>query len=688
MEWGKPEILWGLIALIIPVLIHLLHLRRYKEVAFSNVAFLADVHKETKSRHRLKNLLVLLMRLIAFGAIVCAFADPFIPLNTDGSANHYPTNTVGIYIDNSPSMLAHGEDGELLQIAKSRATEIINEYSETDKFNVITNDFKGEFSRNLTQEESLEKIASIKPMPFSRDINTIVRRVGDNTIEALNSNRILYILSDLQKTTHKLSENFSPDTNVSIHFIPCLANDRPNIWIDSAWFSSPIATSHKPADLNLRIKHNALTEVEGLSMRLFVDGSRKAVGTFNLSPGLATDTVLRFSFGEAGFYNATIEIDDSPITFDDEYNLGFEVVEKIRILQLTDNVESATANDISRVFNSNIGSVVAETRTNLPEEAAIVNFDMIISNGLANPSSGLISSLRRFAEGGGTVLIIPDSSSFNSRTIKLIETFEFGTDYTWIHHEKLKSIISLNFSHPLFKGVFSYTPVKMDLPKSNQMISRRKNPKEENIGTMWGEESFLSRMNIQKGQAYLFGCPITKESGNITSHALFIPILLRMTETSRMSEVKAVTLGTDESLNISNDITSSTSIRVISTDSTSSIIPESRTVNGTTALMLGNGLQTTGSYHVVIDDKIAAAFGVNASRLESESSAWDVPTFREQLSKFNWSRADIIEVTQSNISSVIKNIETGYHIWWYLVCVVILALTGETILQKRWKTIS
>ena len=151
MEWGKPEILWGLIALIIPVLIHLLHLRRYKEVAFSNVAFLADVHKETKSRHRLKNLLVLLMRLIAFGAIVCAFADPFIPLNTDGSANHYPTNTVGIYIDNSPSMLAHGEDGELLQIAKSRATEIINEYSETDKFNVITNDFKGEFSRNLTR---------------------------------------------------------------------------------------------------------------------------------------------------------------------------------------------------------------------------------------------------------------------------------------------------------------------------------------------------------------------------------------------------------------------------------------------------------------------------------------------------------------------------------------------------------
>ena len=688
MEWGKPEILWGLIALIIPVLIHLLHLRRYKEVAFSNVAFLADVNKETKSRHRLKNLLVLLLRLIAIGFLVSAFADPFIPLNTDGSLNNHPTNTVGIYVDNSPSMLAHGEEGELLQIAKSRATEIVNEYSETDKFNVITNDFEYEFSRNLTKEESLEKIASIKPKPFARDINTIVRRVGDNTEDVINSNRILYILSDLQKTTNKLSENFSPDTNISIHFIPSLANDRPNIWIDSAWFSSPTATPQKPADLNLRIKHNALTDVDGLSMRLYINDQRKSVGTFNLTPGLATDTVLRFSFEEAGFYNARIEIDDSPITFDDEYNVGFEVVEKIRVLQLTDNVQSETAINISRVLNSNIGSVLSETRVNLIEEADLANYDMIISNGLATPSSGLISSLKRFAQGGGTVLIIPDSSSFNSRTIKLIETFEFGTDYSWIHHEDLQAISSLNFSHPLFKGVFSSTPEKMDFPKSNQMISRRKNPKEENIGMMWGDESFLSRVSIKKGQAYLFGCPITKESGNITSHALFIPILLRMTETSRMSEVKAITMGTDESMSILNDLNGSATIKIISSDSTSSIIPESRTVNGRTVLMVGSGLQTTGSYNVVIDNNIVAAFGVNANRLESDPSAWDVPTFRDQLSKFNWIRSDILEVTQNNISSVIKNIETGYHTWWYLVCIVILALTVETILQKRWKTTS
>ena len=81
MEWGKPDMLWALMALIIPLLIHLLQLRRYKEVKFSNVSFLDSVNKEAKAQHRIKNLLVLLTRLTAVGAIVLAFADPFIPLS-------------------------------------------------------------------------------------------------------------------------------------------------------------------------------------------------------------------------------------------------------------------------------------------------------------------------------------------------------------------------------------------------------------------------------------------------------------------------------------------------------------------------------------------------------------------------------------------------------------------------------
>jgi hypothetical protein len=52
MEWVRPEILWGLFAVLIPVLIHLLQLRRFRTVRFSNVSFLENVKKETRSTQR------------------------------------------------------------------------------------------------------------------------------------------------------------------------------------------------------------------------------------------------------------------------------------------------------------------------------------------------------------------------------------------------------------------------------------------------------------------------------------------------------------------------------------------------------------------------------------------------------------------------------------------------------------
>ena len=105
--WGRPDILWGLLALSIPIALHLLQLRRFKRVAFSNVAFLKDVQKETRSRHRLRNLLILLARLLAFALVIMAFADPM--LAPEKAAANGGQQAVSIYVDSSPSMMASSE---------------------------------------------------------------------------------------------------------------------------------------------------------------------------------------------------------------------------------------------------------------------------------------------------------------------------------------------------------------------------------------------------------------------------------------------------------------------------------------------------------------------------------------------------------------------------------------------------
>src|SRR6187402_4015179 len=80
MQFLYPAFLWALSALAIPIIIHLFYFRRYKKVYFSNLRFLREVKEETSARNKLRNLLILLARLLAMAGIIFAFAQPVIPL--------------------------------------------------------------------------------------------------------------------------------------------------------------------------------------------------------------------------------------------------------------------------------------------------------------------------------------------------------------------------------------------------------------------------------------------------------------------------------------------------------------------------------------------------------------------------------------------------------------------------------
>jgi hypothetical protein len=79
MKFVHPEMLWGLVATAIPIIVHLFNFRKFKKVYFSNVDFLKEIKQETQSKRNLKHLLILAARVLAVAAIVLAFAQPYLP---------------------------------------------------------------------------------------------------------------------------------------------------------------------------------------------------------------------------------------------------------------------------------------------------------------------------------------------------------------------------------------------------------------------------------------------------------------------------------------------------------------------------------------------------------------------------------------------------------------------------------
>ncbi|WP_085774850.1 BatA domain-containing protein [Nonlabens tegetincola] len=143
MVFKNPTLLWALLFLAIPILVHLFQLRRFKKVAFTNVAFLKPLISQTRKSRTIKKWLTLLTRLCAVACIVLAFAQPFIP----GSKTAIKEKETSIYLDNSFSMQREAANGSLLQQSVQQLIETI---PSSKSFNLITND--SEF-KNVTLKE-------------------------------------------------------------------------------------------------------------------------------------------------------------------------------------------------------------------------------------------------------------------------------------------------------------------------------------------------------------------------------------------------------------------------------------------------------------------------------------------------------------------------------------------------------
>ncbi|MFM2136565.1 MAG: hypothetical protein RL021_1965, partial [Bacteroidota bacterium] len=107
MNFLYPQFLFALLALSIPIVVHLFNFRRFKRVLFTNVRFLQEIKQDTKHRSKLKHLLILASRLLAVAFLVLAFAQPYIPAVK--GAKRASKNAVSIWIDNSFSMNASGK---------------------------------------------------------------------------------------------------------------------------------------------------------------------------------------------------------------------------------------------------------------------------------------------------------------------------------------------------------------------------------------------------------------------------------------------------------------------------------------------------------------------------------------------------------------------------------------------------
>ncbi|WP_420150648.1 BatA domain-containing protein [Spirosoma sp.] len=540
MNFLYPSFLFGLMAVSVPIAIHLFNFRRTRRVFFTNVALLRTVQTETKSFRRLKHWLILACRCLFLACLVLAFAQPFIP-----SKNKLGLSRQGVtslYVDNSFSMQNERNTKRYLDIAISKLDELLTLFRNATSLQLLTNDFSTAEQQAGTAEAIRDRVTSIRYAHTPRTLETVYRRQR-NLLSSLNPSgrNQLFWFSDFQKSTVGDLTRLKIDTTDRLFIVPLDAQPTKNVYVDSVWLSTPFIREMQNNSLNVKLNNAGRENVKNLPVRLYLDDAQTSTATATLQPGGSATVSLNFNVTSKGYHRGRIVFEDYPITFDNQYFFVIEASPAVRVLHLYEQKASSanrSADYIDAVFSNDSLFVRRSFNAQNFDVGQLKETNLVVLEGVVQISGALRTELERFVQQGGSLTIIPPANPNSASYIPFLQTLGVGnmqvTTTAGIEPNPLP-VADPDRKSPFFQDVFqqSYQSEPLNLPTAAPVWRWSAG---ERLLSLRDGSPLLTRTRViggatarqSQGSVYVLANPLGETYGNLAEHALFVPIMYKM----------------------------------------------------------------------------------------------------------------------------------------------------------------
>ncbi len=645
MQFKHPELLYALFLLLIPIIVHLFQLRKFQKEAFTNVAFLKEVTLQTRKSSQIKKWLTLLTRLGIIAAIVLAFAQPYFSNNKTFNTK----NETVIYLDNSFSMQAKGENGELL---KRAVQDIIGNIPEDENFTLVTND---DVFRNTTITAIQNDLLNIKYAgnQLSYDAALIKSKKYFSNNESTIKN--LVFISDFQqkKEGFKAGKDSSVQVNL-VHLKPVNTN---NILVDSVYISKRTANN---LEVTVNLKNNG-TAIENLPVSLFNNGNLTTKTSVDITDKSATASAI-FTLPVNEVINGMIAIEDSNLQFDNQLYFNINKPSKVNILTINEADDSF----LKRIYTEDEFNYTAYNSNQL-NYSTFATQNLIVLNELKSVSNSLSTALKSFINNGGYIAIIPseniDIQSYNN----ILSNLNFNVFKTLSKMEK--RLTTINYSHPLFsEGVFEKRVTNFQYPKVNSYYPQTLS-KASAILQFEDGKPFLS----QNGNAFVFTSALNTTNSNFRSINLIVPTFYNIGKRSLKFSDLYYTIGNQNTYDVAAILQQDAVLTL--ENNTDKIIPQQQFYNTKTTITTSDTPTRAATYNIKNNDVIIENISYNYNRSESNLTYQDV------------SNIDNVYISNSisELFNTIKNDSKVNELWKWFVIFALLLLIIEMLILKYFK---
>lgn len=421
----------GLAGLVIPILIHLLLRRKKQRLRFSTLRFFQQHDEHSSQRRKLRNLLLLAVRLLILTLLVLAFARPYLP-GGNVAGNQQRQRLAVFVLDRSASMMASENTSSRWQLAKESVRKILAELTPDDRAAIISCSAHSEvLSAAAPPDVIARRLKDFRPTfgtgRLGDGLQLAQKLVAQASPELVPT---LYIVSDLQSSACRTLSSSPVPQDLEIRTLKIADILTPNLAVAEVQLDS--RDGERP---HLIIANYSDEEKKSVTVKLVLDGKEVQSRPVALGTGSVTRVELTVPALAPGWHNGSVRLEaGDALAVDDVRYDAFFVPQPVRVLVAETRRGKRLFEEESYFVTSALNPTQGTTNARpsrfqvekvFPEElvkklsaSRQPAFDLVVLPGLKDIPAGLVQQLSRFTEsGGGLLLFLGDdisASRYNS----------------------------------------------------------------------------------------------------------------------------------------------------------------------------------------------------------------------------------------------------------------------------------
>jgi hypothetical protein len=427
MGFLNPLLLFGLAAVSVPIIIHLLNRRKFQKVVWAAMRFIRTSVEKNQRRMRIEDLILLVLRCLLLALLAIALARP--AFKQSGADFLGQSKVTGVIIlDNSESMGMSDGTATRFEKAKRAAEQALETMPAGSSTAILlaSDIVNGAIAEPTFDFNLARKVIREAPLTDrATDLMPAVQRALDTLHQRIGIRKEIYLVTDGQlagwkqiSEIQKTLDNNRRDVRGHIVFVS--EHEERNLAVTELRNASGLTPVKQPIRFEVRVTNFGREPVRDVRVSLSVDNEPPSDEFIieSLAPGAAKSVSLFAKLRSEGFHSITARIPEDRLPSDDKRTLAVRAIKEVRVLLVDgesgdDPRESETfflRHALTPVPSSEIQNYfVKATTVTTPElaSARLDDFDTVVLANVPDLGDAVGKNLQEYVRRGGGLIVFP-----------------------------------------------------------------------------------------------------------------------------------------------------------------------------------------------------------------------------------------------------------------------------------------